>query len=195
MTNYTFDGRWVSDSNGNRASVVYWGSREKAEASLATLKDCSKCQDCQNCRDCQDCHYCHYCRGCRDCHYCQNCQDCQDCRYCQNCQDCRDCHYCQDCQNCRDCRDCRDCHYCQNCSRVRNAQSPVVVGPSRSDGYQFVMGASRSIHAGCRVFVSLAEARTHFETTRGGTPLGAESLLILDQIEALAALRTTGGAL
>ena len=135
MTDYTFDGLWVSDSNGNRASVAFWGSREKAEASLATLKDC---------------HACH---------------------------------------------DCHDCHACRYCSQIKNAQSPIVVGPSRSDGYQFVMGASRSIHAGCRVFVSLAEARTHFETTRGGTPLGTESLLLLDQIEALAALRATGGAL
>jgi len=51
------------------------------------------------------------------------------------------------------------------------------------------MGAGRSIHAGCRVFVSLEEAREHWRTTRAGTKLGDESLLILDQIEALAALR------
>ena len=64
-----------------------------------------------------------------------------------------------------------------------------MVGPVRSDGYQFVMGTGRSVHAGCRVFISLEEAREHWRATRGGTRLGDESLLILDQIEALAALR------
>jgi hypothetical protein len=52
------------------------------------------------------------------------------------------------------------------------------------------MGEGRSIHAGCRVFSSIEKAREHWRTTRGGTKLGDESLLILDQLEALAALRS-----
>jgi len=58
----------------------------------------------------------------------------------------------------------------------------------RSDGYHFVMGASRSIHAGCRVFISLAEAREHWNRTRGGTKLGRETMLILDYLEQASAL-------
>ena len=34
---------WVTDDNGNRASVKHWGSREKAEASLKTLANCTDC--------------------------------------------------------------------------------------------------------------------------------------------------------
>lgn len=66
---------------------------------------------------------------------------------------------------------------------MRDVADPIVVGPVRSDGYQFVMGASRSIHAGCRVMISLAEAREHWSKTRGGTMLGDETMLILDYLE------------
>lgn len=71
---------------------------------------------------------------------------------------------------------------------MTNVVRPIVVGPVRSDGYQFVMGASRSIHAGCRVMVSLAEAREHWSTTRGGTKLGDETMLILDYLERMASI-------
>lgn len=142
---------WITDEHGNRASISYWGSEEKALASLATLTECHNCTNCSYCLSCLHCSYCSYC---------------SDCSYCL------------------------DCSYCSDCSRVKDAHNPVVIGPVRSDGYQFVMGSGRSIHAGCRVFISLAEAREHWQTTRGGTKRGAESLLILDQIEALAALRS-----
>lgn len=93
-------------------------------------------------------------------------------------------------KNCDNCTNCSGCSYCSYCSRCSDVASPIVVGPVRSDGYQFVMGASRSIHAGCRVFISLGAAREHWERTRGGTPLGRETMLILDQLEALASLRS-----
>ena len=151
---------WITDEHGNRASIAYWGSEDRARASLASLTDCRNCTNCSDCSRCSGCSYCSYCSGCS---YCSYCSYCSDCSYCS---------------------------YCSYCSQVKDVNRPVVVGPIRSDGYQFVMGAGRSIHAGCRVFVSLAEAREHWQTTRGGTKLGTESLLILDQIEALAALRS-----
>ncbi len=149
---------WVTDAFNNRASVERWGSEAAARASLATLVNCRNCWNCSNCYDCSDCY---------DCYDCSDCYDCYDCSGCSRCSDCSG---------------------CSDCSRIAAAQQPLVVGPTRSDGYQFVMGASRSIHAGCRVFISLAEAREHWESTRGGTPLGQETMLILDYLEAAAAL-------
>ena len=46
---------WITDDNGNRASIEYWGSEEAAKASLATLINC---KNCENCSDCSDCSYC-----------------------------------------------------------------------------------------------------------------------------------------
>ena len=114
---------WITDSNGNRASVELYGSEAAARAALATNK---RCRDCTNCSDCSD------------------------------------------------------------CSRVSSVATSLVIGPTRSDGYQFVMSKSGSVHAGCRVMPSLAEAREHWTRTRGGTPLGLETMLILDYLEAAA---------
>ena len=46
---------WITDDNGNRASVEYFGTRAKAEAALATLLDCSDCTNCSRCTDCRGC--------------------------------------------------------------------------------------------------------------------------------------------
>lgn len=64
---------WITDDNGNRASVEYWGSKEAAEASLKTLRNCRNCINCSGCSDCLDCSYCSYCSGC------SGCSDCSDC--------------------------------------------------------------------------------------------------------------------
>lgn len=40
---------WITDANGNRASVLYWGSEETARASLSTLTNCRYCTDCRYC--------------------------------------------------------------------------------------------------------------------------------------------------
>ncbi len=62
----------------------------------------------------------------------------------------------------------------------------------RSDGYAFFLmnltGEGWRIKAGCRNF-TVAEARTHWQTTRGGTRLGNESLAIVDHAERIAAIR------
>jgi len=65
----------------------------------------------------------------------------------------------------------------------------MAVGPFRSDGYQFAIGETSSVHAGCRVFSTMAEAREHWTLTRGGTPLGDETMAILDFLEKMAELR------
>jgi len=150
---------WITDNNGNRASAEYFGSEEKARAALATLENCHNCTNCRDCRDCT------------------NCRACRDCRNCRDCSDCRDCH------GCRDCRDCRDCTF------VIKAEKPRVVGPFRSDRYQFVLNGDGGVRAGCRVFATMAEAREHWTRTRGGTPLGDETMAILDALEALDAIR------
>ena len=61
---------WITDHNGNRASIAKWGSEEAAKASLKTLRDCSNCWDCSNCRNCSNCW---------DCQNCQNCASCTKC--------------------------------------------------------------------------------------------------------------------
>ena len=62
--------QWISDSNGNRASVERWGSEEKAKASLDTLDNCYNCTDCTDCTDCARCTRCAGCTDCRDCTDC-----------------------------------------------------------------------------------------------------------------------------
>jgi len=56
------------------------------------------------------------------------------------------------------------------------------------------MGKTGSVHAGCRVFDTMADARAHWSTTRGGTPLGVETTAILDFLETMAALRKPAAA-
>lgn len=58
----------------------------------------------------------------------------------------------------------------------------------RSDGHQFFMQSRDDgpwISVGCRYF-SLADARKHWTETRGGTPLGDETNLMLDHAERIA---------
>ena len=54
---------------------------------------------------------------------------------------------------------------------------------TRSDGYTFTIAPSQAggywITAGCRIFPTFATARAHWRLTRGDTPLGIETELIL----------------
>lgn len=58
---------WLTDANGNKCSVEYFGSEEAAKAALDSLKDC------QNCVNCSDCSRYSGCSDCSDCSDCQNC--------------------------------------------------------------------------------------------------------------------------
>src|ERR1700721_510780 len=63
----------------------------------------------------------------------------------------------------------------------------IIVGPVRSDGYQFFLMRLRDnekpmVRAGCRWF-TLKKAKEHWETTRKDTQLGNESLDILIWLE------------
>ena len=62
----------------------------------------------------------------------------------------------------------------------------------RSDGFRFYYTdfpeEGPRIKAGCRNFTP-AQAREHWTMTRGGTPLGVETFLILDHIDKLRAVR------
>lgn len=46
---------WLTDENGNRASIEYFGSREAAQKALDSLVNCKNCDDCVDCEDCEDC--------------------------------------------------------------------------------------------------------------------------------------------
>lgn len=62
---------------------------------------------------------------------------------------------------------------------------------TRSDGYVFTIAPDEHnvlvICAGCRYF-TLGEAHRHWERTRAGTPLGRETMVILDVLRKLAAI-------
>ncbi len=57
---------WISDENGNRNSVAYWGSKENAEKALDSLVDCRYCRDCSSCSSCSDCRSCRSCSSCSE---------------------------------------------------------------------------------------------------------------------------------
>lgn len=62
---------------------------------------------------------------------------------------------------------------------------------NRSDGYTFSVSNTPDgprVIAGCRYF-TFEEAREHWITTRGGTRLGVETLLILDYLESMTQIR------
>jgi hypothetical protein len=68
----------------------------------------------------------------------------------------------------------------------------VIQGPTRSDGHFFLLtnltNEGWRIKAGCRNF-TVVDAREHWNRTRGTTPLGMETVAILDCLEAMAAAR------
>ena len=68
----------------------------------------------------------------------------------------------------------------------------IIQGAVRSDGYAFMLTNYKDdgvrVKAGCRNF-TLAEAHKHWKATRNGTPLGDETLSILDCLEAMAKAR------
>jgi hypothetical protein len=137
MITWNKDETVATDENGNTSTVARWGSREGAEAALATLGYCSNCRDCS------------YCRGCRDCRHCRDCRDCIGCRDCIDCSGCSVCIVCSDCSNCRDCSYCRDCIGCIGWSKCGHAG---VLG-----GYGFAIICGR-LRVGCEEH-SLAEWR------------------------------------
>ena len=80
-----------------------------------------------------------------------------------------------------------------NTARVSN--NACVYGVNRSDGHTFCYvpdkdGTMRVI-AGCRYF-TMEEAREHWQKKRGGIPLGAETMAILDFLEALSKIKPEG---
>ncbi len=82
MTAETTQGpTWITDENGNRCSVEYWGTEEKAREALASLKNC------ENCTNCSRCSYCSDCSDCSDCSRCSYCSRCSDCSYCSRVQE------------------------------------------------------------------------------------------------------------
>lgn len=69
---YRIEGDWIIDTNGNQASIEYWGSEAAAIEVLKTVKNCRQCWNCCNCEWCDHCVECHRCFGCAAC---INCKD------------------------------------------------------------------------------------------------------------------------
>ena len=66
----------LSDSNGNTAEVLLFGSEEAARKALESLVGC---RNCRNCSHCSGCYGCSRCYGCCDCCDCSGCCDCSVC--------------------------------------------------------------------------------------------------------------------
>ena len=78
--------------------------------------------------------------------------------------------------------------YKANLSGANLYGANLIVGGQRSDGYRFLAyktDAGVMVRAGCR-YLSVKEARKHWKTTRKGTVLGAESLILIDCLVAMA---------
>ena len=76
-------------------------------------------------------------------------------------------------------------------ARAYLAGAYLIDGGQRSDGYRFIGSIKDGvlmISAGCRYF-ALADARSHWSSSRGGTALGDETQAILDHIERVANVR------
>ena len=76
-------------------------------------------------------------------------------------------------------------------SHANLSNTNLIDGGQRSDGHRFVGWFKDSvlqIRAGCQSF-AISDARKHWLETRGGTPLGDETTVILDHIEAVARIR------
>src|ERR1017187_9593178 len=79
---------WISDDNGNRASIYKWGSVDAAKAALATLVNCRYCTDCKNCVGCNECNGCVGCSECAECRGCDGCKGWAGCEECTGCGQC-----------------------------------------------------------------------------------------------------------
>jgi hypothetical protein len=72
-------------------------------------------------------------------------------------------------------------------AKINNDKTAIGIlrRATRSDGWEFFLWHCQDgfyIKAGCRFF-DIAEARQHWTATRAGTPLGDESIDILDMFE------------
>jgi len=78
-----------------------------------------------------------------------------------------------------------------NLSGANLSGTVLIDGGQRSDAYRFVgwvYGGVLQSRARCRS-LSSADARAHWQKTRANTPLGDETLAILDHIERVARIR------
>ena len=127
--------QWITDNNGNRASVERWGSEEEARASLDSLRNCINCTNCKGCKGC---------KGCTDCINCTDCKGYRGYTYCKGYTCTTGCAYLADCDL---------------------AKPHVRLPVSDPRGYTWIAvhnGDEWRIHAGCRVNWSIDEARAHW---------------------------------
>lgn len=123
------DATFVSDGNGNTATIKKWGSREAALLSLKTLTDCKGCTDCFNCVNCENCFNC---VNCVDCKECGACTDCSECENCTGCRECRTLKTCDECMNCEDSEGIQQCSQCTRCENSYNCIRCTGVGNSQN---------------------------------------------------------------
>jgi Pentapeptide repeats (8 copies) len=78
-----------------------------------------------------------------------------------------------------------------NLSGTNQSGTALIDGGQRSDGHRFIGQVKENrlwIFAACRYF-PMAQGRRYWLSTRGGTPLGDETMCILDHIEKVAVIR------
>ena len=78
--------------------------------------------------------------------------------------------------------------YGANLSGAKLSGANLIVGGQRSDGYRFLgykTDTGLMVQAGCR-YLSAKDAKLHWRKTRKGTPLGKESLALVDCLVACA---------
>lgn len=134
---------WITDAKGNKCSVEYFGSEDKAREALASLKNCTYCTNCANCSDCSDCSNC------------ANCSDCYSCSNCSDCYSCLDCHSSSNCICCHSSSNCMYCTYCSGCSNCSNRTS--IIRNSQAD-LPFTIPKIENIHQTIYAAVSVKGA-------------------------------------
>jgi hypothetical protein len=111
---------------------------------------------------------------------CDNAWVCGDARVCGNARVYGNAQVCDNAWVCGDARVCGNARVCK-----------PIISATRSDGYTFTLCARENdepvIIAGCRYF-TFTQARTHWQSTRAGTPLGDETFSIIDHFERMAAI-------
>ena len=90
---------YFEDEYGNKSSIKYFGSEEKAKEALESLIDCKNCINCKGCIDCTGCFECLLSTYCVDCIKCVKCADCLTCHSCYSCNDLEECMDCSHIKN------------------------------------------------------------------------------------------------
>jgi hypothetical protein len=138
---------WISDANGNKCSIEYFGSEDAARKALASLKECENCINCSYCSYCSRCSYCSDCSCCSDCSECSRCSGCSGCSCCSDCSECSRCSGCSECSGCSGCSECSRCSGCSECSGCSGCSRKIGMKESAKEVSLPVVPVVPDLHA------------------------------------------------